>query len=294
MPASSAFNSPSPASFGDDRYVVLESLGAGGMAAVYRVLDRADGVEKALKVLLPATARSAKTRARFYAEATTMSRLDHPNIVRILDVTPEESEESWFVMELCPGGSLAARLKQQGPLPPVAVLFWLLDALRGLEHAHATGVVHRDVKPHNMLLSAEGRVKMTDFGIARVLSADPSSRITGTGDTLGTLAYMAPEQRVDPRKAGTAADLYGVGATLYLLATGRRPFDLAMIMLDPTVLDRLPAPLRPIVRRATAQRASDRYPSARSMAAALVDALQQLDRGAVPPELRSEFASSLD
>ena len=140
----------------------------------------------------------------------------------------------------------------------------------------------------------DDRILLTDFGIARVL-AQNHSRITGTGDTLGTLAYMSPEQRTDPRNAGPAADLYGVGATLYILVTGRRPFDLAMAALDPAVLDRLPVPLRPVVRRATAHLPGDRYASAREMAQAVSEAWELVDPEALPATDRmSRFALDVD
>lgn len=208
-----------------------------------------------------------------------MSRLAHPNIVRIRDIGQEE-DHFYFVMEICAGGSLAHYLRKNGQRPAAEALAYMFQVLQGLEFAHSNEVVHRDVKPHNMLLSGEV-VKLTDFGIARTLSGDQGARITGTGDTLGTLAYMSPEQRVDPRKAGPTADIYGVGATLYILVTGRRPFDLAMASLDPTVLERLPPALRPVVRRSTAHRPSDRYPTARAMAEAVAEAWETQDPSAV-------------
>ena len=270
---------PPPRTLGGGRYDIREPLGSGGMATVYRAWDNELGDACALKLLLPHNARSEKTRERFTREAGTMSRLSHPNIVRIRDIG-QEDDHFYFVMELCPGGSLAHYLRRQGQRPPAEALAYMLQVLQGLEYAHSNDVVHRDVKPHNMLLHGDA-VKLTDFGIARTLSSDQGSRITGTGDTLGTLAYMSPEQRVDPRKAGPTADIYGVGATLYILVTGRRPFDLAMASLDPTVLERLPAALRPVVRRSTAHRPSDRYTTAREMAEAVAEAWEQLDPGQV-------------
>ena len=155
-----------------------------------------------------------------------------------------------------------------------------IQVLKGLEYAHTARVVHRDIKPHNMLLDPSGLVKLTDFGIARMLETK-SSRITGVGDTLGTLAYMAPEQRADARVVGPQADVYGVGATLYILATGRRPFDLAMAAMDPTVLQRLPSPLRHVVRRSTAHQPQDRYRSAERMAEAVCEAWSEISPGSM-------------
>lgn len=216
-----------------------------------------------------------------------MAVLDHPNVVRVLDVGAEDGH-FFFVMELGAGGSLSDYLRRFGARPVRESLGYVLQVLRGLDYAHASGVVHRDIKPHNMLLAVEPdperdaaatltaptqTVKLTDFGIARhIATAIDGPRLTGTGDTLGTLAYMSPEQRTDPRNVGPESDLYGVGATLYILLTGRRPFDLAMIDSDRSVMERLPPALRPLVRRATATRPQDRHPSARAMAEDVVAA----------------------
>jgi len=273
-----------PRRLGKGRYEIQESLGSGGMAGVFRARDHWFGRDCALKVLLPSSARSHKTRTRFLSEARTMAVLDHPNVIRVLDVG-EEDGQFYFAMELAAGGSLADLVRNGGPRPPREALVHTFHVLRGLDYAHAAGVIHRDVKPHNMLLARplpvrplswqeqlEHPVRLTDFGIARLIAADGGARITGTGDTLGTLAYMSPEQRIDARRAGTESDIYGVGATLYLLLTGRRPFDLAMAHLEPAVYDRLPPEIAPIVRRATAPDPADRYPSARDMAEAVAEA----------------------
>lgn len=266
---------PMPTELAEGRYEVIEPLGTGGMAAVYRVNDRWFDEHRALKILLPHASRSERTRTRFLQEARTMARLNHPNVVRIHDVGTD-GEKLYFAMELCKD-SLARHLRLNGPCKPGDGLQYIFGVLQGLAHAHTAGVVHRDMKPHNMLFGLDGRVKLTDFGIARVLAMSSDNRITGTGDTLGTIAYMAPEQRLDPRRAGPTADIYGAGATLYVLITGRRPFDLAMVGLDPSVMERLPKPLRPVVRKATAHRPSDRYPDARAMAAEVAAAWEELD-----------------
>lgn len=266
---------PPPTELGGGRYAVLDLLGTGGMASVYRVLDRWFDEERALKLLLPHASKSERTRTRFLQEARTMARLDHPNVIRIHDVGDEDGRY-FFAMELA-GQNLAQLVRTEGPCTPSMALRFVFDTLQGLAHAHTAMVVHRDMKPHNMLIGLDGRVKLTDFGIARVLATSGDNRITGTGDTLGTIAYMAPEQRLDPRRAGPAADIYGVGATLYVLITGRRPFDLAMAGLDPSVMERLPPSLRPVVRQATAHRPDDRYPDAKSMAAAVTEAWEHLD-----------------
>lgn len=263
------------------------------MATVYRAIDHWFGIERAIKLLTAHNAAIEKTRTRFVHEARTMAQLDHPNIARIHDIGDGGDGYWYFVMEYAPDGSLASYMRRNGPCAPRQALHFVYQVLQGLDYAHAAGVVHRDIKPHNMVLD-DDRILLTDFGIARVL-AQNHSRITGTGDTLGTLAYMSPEQRTDPRNAGPAADLYGVGATLYILVTGRRPFDLAMAALDPAVLDRLPVPLRPVVRRATAHLPGDRYASAREMAQAVSEAWELVDPEALPATDRmSRFALDVD
>jgi len=264
------------------------------MAGVYRVRDHWFHRDLALKLLLPHNSRSTKTRTRFLHEARTMSQLDHPNIIQVHDIG-EEDAHFYFVMELATV-SLSTHVRRHGRMAPQVAIKYMFQALNGLEYAHTAGVVHRDMKPHNMLLGIDDeQLKLTDFGIARVLAMSTDARVTGTGDTLGTLAYMSPEQRVDPRRAGPPADVYGIGATLYILVTGRRPFDLAMSAIDPSVMERLPAPLRPIVRRSTAHRPDDRYQSARSMAMALMEAHQELVPGAEPLiQDVSEFGQSAD
>ena len=279
---------PVPETLSAGRYVLKETLGTGGMASVFRVADTWFNADRALKLLLPHNARSEKTRARFVHEARTMSVMDHRNIVRIQDVGEEEGHY-YFVMELAAGGSLSSYLRRYGQRPALEAIMLAVQVLRGLDYAHTAGVVHRDIKPHNMLLTdppdpeamSEGRVnvvKLTDFGIARIVAMTHGARLTGTGDTLGTLAYMSPEQRADPRRAGPAADIYGVGATLYILLTGRRPFDLAMANIDAKVMERLPVELRGIVRRATAHRPEDRFQTAGGMAEALMEAYVELAR----------------
>jgi eukaryotic-like serine/threonine-protein kinase len=264
------------------------------MASVYRVRDHWFNRDLALKLLLPHNSRSGKTRKRFLNEARTMSQLDHPNIIQVHDIG-EEDGHFFFVMEIA-SVSLSTHVRRHGRMDPEDAIQHMFQALNGLEYAHTAGVVHRDIKPHNMLLGVNNdQVKLTDFGIARVLAMSTDARVTGTGDTLGTLAYMSPEQRVDPRRAGPPADVYGIGATLYILVTGRRPFDLAMSAIDPSVMERLPIPLRPIVRRSTAHRPDDRYQTAKAMAVALLEARHELVPSAAPLiEDMDEFGQATD
>lgn len=278
---------PPPESLCDGRYVLQEAIGAGGMATVYRVHDTLGGEDRAAKILNEVGSARKKTRHRFLAEAQTMQRLDHENIVTIFDVGQEE-ERYFFVMELAPGGSLHASLRKRGALQPRRALRYAFEALSALQHAHEAGVIHRDMKPHNILLSADDHVRLTDFGIARVLG-ESGLRITATGDMLGTIAYMAPEQRLDPRDVDGTADIFSIGATLYISLTGRRPMDLAMARIDASVMERVPNEARPVIRRAVAQRAEDRYQSAEAMAEDIAVALAAVDPSLDARELMKGF-----
>lgn len=287
-------SSKRPKTLGGGRYELLEPVGTGGVATVFRARDHHRDLDCAIKLLLPSAARSPKTRHRFLTEASTMVDLDHPNVIRVTDVG-EEGGPFYFAMELARGGSLSDMLRAHGARGPREALALMFQVLQGLGHAHAHGVIHRDIKPQNMLLSKplehgpdalagprvrRIRVKLTDFGIAKRTATLRGLHITGTDDTLGTLAYMSPEQRHDPREAGPRSDLYGVGATLYLLVTGRRPFDLAVSSDPDAVLERLPQPLRSLLRTATAQDPAARYPTTQVMANAVASAYNDLDPSA--------------
>ncbi|RME21762.1 MAG: serine/threonine protein kinase, partial [Deltaproteobacteria bacterium] len=258
----------------DGRYRLRAVLGEGGMAIVYRAWDRRLEVDRAIKMLLPEMAARPRIRARFEAEARTMARLSHPHIVPVHDVDVD-GDRVYIVMELLTGGTLWDRVERWGPMPPQAAVDAVLPALSALAHAHAAGVVHRDVKPQNVLLSAQGVVRLTDFGIARIEDADTRTR---TAAVMGTWTYMPPEQRQSARDVDPRSDLYAVGAMLWALTHGREPPDLFAADLDPGLLADLPPPLAEVIRVATRYRPDDRYPDAREMAAAL-DAC----RAALPP-----------
>ncbi|HJU49109.1 MAG TPA: serine/threonine-protein kinase, partial [Gaiellaceae bacterium] len=172
------------------RYVSLEMIASGGMADVYRGRDAVLEREVAIKVLGERHADDDELRARFSREAQTAASLSgEPGVITIFDVG-EAAGRPFMVMELLPGGSLADRL-QAGPIPVAQALGWLEQAGRALDLAHARGIVHRDVKPGNLMLSADGNVSVTDFGIARAAGASP---LTATGTIMGTSGYMSPEQ----------------------------------------------------------------------------------------------------
>jgi serine/threonine-protein kinase len=200
-----------------DRYEVLEPIGAGGYAAVLKVRNRASGRREALKIATVGPGADPDALQRFREETRIAAALDHPSIVRVY-ASGDDGEVLWYSMELVEGPSLSSgRGRVHGDTEAVRVAEALLDALA---YSHARGVLHRDVKPENVLLAADGRPKLMDFGIAK--SADSAVR-TKTGFLVGSPAYVSPEQLAgDPLDGRT--DVYSLGTTLYELLAGRLPF----------------------------------------------------------------------
>ena len=261
-----------------DRYELHEVVGSGGMASVWRAVDRVLDRPVAVKVLHARLAEDPSFLERFRAEAMASARLTHPNIVSVFD-TGADGSIAYIVMELCEGETLRDRLARTGPLEPEEAAAIVVHVLNGLQFAHEHGVIHRDVKPANVLLTSDGRVKVTDFGIAKAAyqaAEDP----TTTGKVLGSVPYLAPEQ-VEGERLDARADVYGAGAMLYETITGRTPFqaetDIAAAMIrlttDPipprAVRAGIPRALEAIVLRALARDREDRFASAGDMAAAL-------------------------
>jgi serine/threonine protein kinase len=268
----------------EGRYRLLAVLGEGGMATVYRGYDTRLAVERAVKVLSPAMGRHPTIRQRFEAEARTMARLHHPNIVAVQDVGVD-GERSFMVMEIMAGGSLMDRLDAHGVLDAVSACRATASVLSALAVAHAHGVVHRDIKPHNVLVGPDGVIKVSDFGIAHV--ADQGGPDTRTGTAMGTWAYMAPEQRSSAKHVDGRADLYALGATLYVLLTLEEPYDLYANELQDVLFARLHPAVREILQRACRFRPEDRYRDANEMLQAVNGALRALGATAAPlPALR--------
>jgi hypothetical protein len=205
-----------------DRYEFQKPLGTGGVGTVYRALDRRTGELVAVKVLNFKASQNPTLHKRLAREFQAATELEHPNIVRALTFETD-GEISYLVYELVTGASLATRLEQRGRLPEGEVVRVITQVAQALHYAHSRGVVHRDVKPDNILMLADGRVKLTDFGLAKTLHADEELTRHATG--LGTPHFMAPEQFADARSAGVRCDVYSLGATLYNLITGIVPFD---------------------------------------------------------------------
>src|SRR3954470_23936443 len=265
-----------------DRYLLGERLGTGGMSTVHLAVDRRLEREVAVKLLAEHLAEDEQFVARFRREALAAARLVHPNIVQVFDFGFDDAtSRHYLVMERILGPSGAQVLRDRGRLPVDESVDWIAQACRGLDYAHRNGVVHRDVKPGNLLLSeGDGTVKLADFGIAK--AASDESSITQVGSVLGTAAYLAPEQAAG-EEAGPAADLYGLGVVAYQLLSGRLPYEAASLTelalkqqrevppplhhVDPSI----PPALSVAVERALALSPRRRYESADAMRQAVLD-----------------------
>lgn len=264
-----------------DRYELAEELGAGGMARVVAAHDRTLDRRVAIKLIREELLGDATVRDRLLREARAAGRLHHPNTVTVHDVG-EDDGRGFVVMELVTGTTLARHLAD-GPLAADRAALILAAVLAGLQVAHDHGLVHRDVKPSNILLPAAGGVKLADFGIARGL-AEASSKLTATGTVLGTPSYLAPEV-LGGTAAVPASDLYAVGVVLYEALSGRVPFraesPIAVALAHqheppPPLADHapaVPAALVAVVERALAKDPVDRFPDAATMRSALLDAV---------------------
>ena len=267
-----------------DRYRLGPVIGRGGMATIHRATDLRLDRDVAVKLLRPEIARDADLAGRFRREALASTVLRHPNIVACLD-TGTDGDQPYLVMDLVDGEDLAARLKRSGRLAPWQAARITLDVARALGVAHLRGIVHRDVKPGNILLAPDGRAMVTDFGIAR-LAIDAEAARPGT--TLGSVHYFSPEQ-AGGTTTTPASDVYCLGLVLFEALTGMRAFTgdtsdaivLARIGAPApsprAVRQEIPADLDAIVRTALAPDPADRYPNGNAMAAALETAVLAAD-----------------
>jgi serine/threonine-protein kinase len=260
-------------------YLMLEQVGEGAYARVFRARHEVMGVERAVKVPRPAAAAWPGQRQRFQQEARLAARLRHPNVVTVYDCGLAPGGAPYLVMELVAGPSLAGRLAA-GVMPAGEVVSVAGQVAAALDHAHAHGVIHRDVKPGNVLLGPGGDVCLGDFGIAEPLSEQASA---APGNGLGTPAYMAPEQCADHSRAqGPYTDVYSLAAVVYEMLTGRPPYgergvacaDGALGPPPPSAVNPyLPAGVDRVLAHGLAASSSDRPPSAGALVADLSAAL---------------------
>src|SRR5580692_7233883 len=203
----------------DGRYRVISRVGSGGMADVYCAEDTQLGRRVAVKLLHERFAQDEEFVERFRREASSAASLSHANIVNVYD-RGEWGDTYYIAMEYLDGRSLDSIVREEAPLPPERAIEITEQVLRASRFAHSRGVVHRDLKPHNVIMDAEGRIKVTDFGIARA----GASEITQTGSIMGTARYLSPEQ-AQGHAVGPRSDLYAIGVMLYELLTGSVPFE---------------------------------------------------------------------
>jgi beta-lactam-binding protein with PASTA domain len=279
----------------DNRYRLVKPLGSGGMADVYLAHDNILDRDVALKVMSTRYASDEEFVERFKREAQSAAALSHPNIVSIFDRGESEDGTYYIAMEYLPGGTLKDRIMSKGALPARTAAAVALQIAEALRAAHERGVIHRDIKPHNILITDSGDVKVTDFGIARAAS---SSTMTRTGSILGTAHYISPEQAMG-EPVGPASDLYSLGVVLYEMLTGELPYDadtplgIAMkhvngrlsppMEIDPSI----PAGINAVTVRLLAKDPADRYASD----AELIEDLERVAAGLEPANAPAEVTT---
>jgi tRNA A-37 threonylcarbamoyl transferase component Bud32 len=275
----------------DNRYTLIELLGGGGMAEVYLAHDDVLDREVALKILRNQYANDEEFVERFRREAQSAARLSHPNIVSIYDRGRSDDGAYYIAMEHVQRGTLKDRIKRDGALTPDVAAGVALQIADALQAAHESGVIHRDIKPQNVLVTRTGDVKVTDFGIARAAS----SPLTQTSAVLGTAGYMSPEQALG-QSVGPQSDLYSLGVVLFEMLTGELPYDsespisLAMKHVnEPPRSPReanleIPEPLDAVTLKLLAKDPDDRYASATELA----DDLERLRSGLPPAAVGTE------
>ncbi len=297
-------------------YQLLARIGAGGMGVVYQARHRLLGRTVAVKFLTLELLDNPEGLERFRHEALAIGALDHPNIVRAMDAGALEGIH-FLVTEFVAGQDLSKLARPGQGVAPAEACEIIRQAALGLDHAHARGLVHRDIKPSNLLVNGEGVVKLLDFGLARLSTADTT--LTTTGQLIGTLDYLAPEQAADSRSVDIRGDIYSLGCTLYFLLTGRPPFagvnyESPASKIRAHLADRprpvaegsrrVPLAVCDVLERMMAKNPADRYQTPAQVAAALTplargaQLAQLVERSAVPgqwrPANRSIAARALD
>ena len=295
------------------RYHVLELIGKGGMGNVYKAEHTLMNREVALKVISHELVQNAQAVQRFRREVQSAARLAHPNIVAAYDAE-QAGDTHFLVMEHVPGETLSEVVKREGPLDVVRACGVLGQAAAGLQHAHEQGMVHRDVKPHNLMITAEGQVKILDFGLASLAAhvaveeerSEPlpthasTPNLTSAGSMMGTPDFVSPEQAGDARSADIRSDIYSLGCTFYYLLTGRPPFTdgsalervKAHCQLEPELIEQVCSDIPPevgdIVRRMMEKKPAERFQTP----AEVVDALEPFFEHPMSPTRRETESRS--
>ncbi|OAI49368.1 hypothetical protein AYO44_06450 [Planctomycetaceae bacterium SCGC AG-212-F19] len=279
-------------------YLLLDELGRGGMGAVYRARDRRANRLVALKVLSAGVSVAPTALKRFRREARAAAKLKHPHVVAALDAG-EANGVHFLVMEYVDGCDLAQQVKKQGPVPVADAVAYILQAARGLAHAHEAGIIHRDIKPSNVILTqakeapSVGVVKILDLGLARMDAGASRGNetvtegLTNTGSLMGTCDYMAPEQAMNAKAADHRADIYSLGCTLYFLVAGKPMYDGETAMEKVFAHREKPIPALPgaprrlqaVFARMVAKKPEDRHPS-------MAEVIADLEKCAAPPARR--------
>lgn len=276
----------------DGRYEILEVIGTGGMAIVYKAMDHRLNRQVAVKVLKNDLAQNAEFRRRFHDEAQAVAMLSHPNIVSVYDVS-HDGQAEYIVMELIDGITLKQYMERRGQLNWREALHFITQIMKGLGHAHSRGIIHRDIKPHNIMILRDGSVKVADFGIACLIA---SAENTLTQEALGSVHYISPEQA----KGGhtdARTDIYSAGVVLYEMLTNRLPFEgdsavsiaiqhISSVPLSPREINpEIPEALELITMKAMAPDMEKRYPSAAAM-------LHDLDEFRKNPSINFDYVLS--
>lgn len=279
-----------------EKYAIEKYLGGGGMGEVFLGRHLWLDVPVAVKVLRPMYGADPIAVERFHREAKIVAKLNHPNIVKAIDGGPVD-DSLFLVTEFLDGMDLAELVQSRGPLAPSEACAIVIEMCHGLHHAHQHHLVHRDIKPQNAMLMKDGSVKLLDLGLARITMSDAATQMTTTGQFMGTVDYVSPEQAIDTRDLDHRADIYSLGCTLYFLLTGRPPYSgegyesLVSKLLAHTdelppaissIRARIPKDLIRIVDRMMAKQPEDRFQTCEGISA-------ELSRFAKPIDVNSIF-----